>query len=171
MSSHHALFFNVVCNELKTAKTKRYFLHRPNNGEELTLRATDDTPFFHHVAMLSEIRKAAESGALFTYHFNMLRSVLEKTAAFFGKKDFSACLEGMEDDALYARTLNLLSHGRYSLYEPTEMLEDNKQLFRDILSAFLNKHQFDLPALLNEPAVPAVALTTPIPAPGAVLTP
>lgn len=160
VSSHHALFFNVVCNELKSAKTKRYFLHRPNGTDEFTLRATDETPFFHHVAMLSEIRKAAESGALFTYHFNMLRSILEKTATFFGKKDFSACLEGVEDEALYSRALNLLSHGKYSLYEPTEMLEDNKQLFRDILSAFLSKHQFDLPALLNEPEVPAAALAT-----------
>ncbi|MDO9451799.1 MAG: AAA family ATPase [Stagnimonas sp.] len=157
VSSHHALFFNVVCNELKTAKTKRYFLHRPNGGEDLTLRATDDTPFFHHVSMLSEIRKAADSGALFTYHFNMLRSIFEKTATFFGKKDFSACLEGVEDEGLYSRALNLLSHGKYSLYEPTEMLEDNKQLFRDILSAFLAKHQFDLPALLNDAPAPAVA--------------
>ena len=168
VSSHHALFFNVVCNELKKSKTKRYFLHRPNRGEQLTLRATDDTPFFHHVAMLSEIRKAADSGALYTYHFNMLRSILEKTATFFGKKDFSACIEGVEDEALYARALNLLSHGKYSLYEPTEMLEDNKQLFRDILSAFLAKHPFDLPALLTE--TPARAATpdstsTPTPAP------
>lgn len=147
VSSHHALFYNVVCNELKTAKSKRYFLHRPKDVEGLTLRATDDTPFFHHVAMLSEIRKAAESGMLYTYHFNMLRSILEKTATFFGKKDFSACLEGMEDEALYSRALNLLSHGKYSLYEPTEMLEDNKQLFRDILSAFLSKHSFDLPLM------------------------
>ncbi|WP_137936502.1 AAA family ATPase [Chitinivorax sp. B] len=152
VSSHHALFFNVVCNELKTAKAKRYFLHRPRDNGEFTLRATDDTPFFHHVAMLSEIRQAADSGALYTYHFNMLRSILEKTATFFGKKDFSACLEGVEDEALYSRALNLLSHGKYSLYEPIEMLEDNKQLFRDILSAFLSKHQFDLPALLNENA-------------------
>lgn len=168
VSSHHALFFNVVCNELKKSKTKRYFLHRPNGGEQLTLRATDDTPFFHHVAMLSEIRKAADSGALYTYHFNMLRSILEKTATFFGKKDFSACIEGVEDEALYARALNLLSHGKYSLYEPTEMLEDNKQLFRDILSAFLAKHPFDLPALLNETsalvATPA-STSTPAPAP------
>lgn len=160
LSSHHALFFNVVCNELKTSKTKRYFLHRPNENTEITLRATDDTPFFHHVAMLSEIRKAANSGALYTYHFNMLRSILEKTATFFGKKDFSACLEGLEDEALFARALNLLSHGRYSIYEPTEMLEDNKQLFQDILSAFLSKHQFDLPALLNENAAPAQPLAT-----------
>ena len=160
VSSHHALFFNVVCNELKTAKTKRYFLHRPNEGADFTLRATDDTPFFHHVAMLSEIRKAAESGVLYTYHFNMLRSILEKTATFFGKKDFSACLEGVEDEALFSRALNLLSHGRYSLYEPMEMLEDNKQIFRDILSAFLSKHQFDLPVLLNESAASIQPIAT-----------
>jgi hypothetical protein len=152
VSSHHALFFNVVCNELKTSKTKRYFLHRSIGSDQLTLRATDDTPFFHHVAMLSEIRKAAESGALYTYHFNMLRSILEKTATFLGKKDFSTCIEGVEDEALYSRALNLLSHGKYSLYEPTEMMEDNKQLFRNILAAFLAKHQFDLPELLNEAA-------------------
>jgi hypothetical protein len=167
VSSHHALFFNVVCNELKTSKIKRYFLHRQNGSEELTLRATDDTPFFHHVAMLSEIRKAADSGALYTYHFNMLRSILEKTATFLGKKDFSACIEGVKDEALYSRALNLLSHGKYSLYEPTEMLEDNKQLFRNILFAFLEKHQFDLPVLLTETqslapasAPPALASTS-----------
>jgi wobble nucleotide-excising tRNase len=166
VSSHHALFFNVICNELKASKTKRYFLHRPSNNGNFTLRATDDTPFFHHVAMLSDIRKAADSGALYTYHFNMLRSILEKTATFFGKKDFSACLEGVEDEALFSRALNLLSHGRYSLYEPTEMLEDNKQLFRDILSAFLSKHQFDLPVLLNEQAAtvqPITAISEPTP--------
>jgi len=161
ISSHHALFFNVVCNELKSAKHKKYFLHRPSGGTDYTLRATDDTPFFHHVAMLAELRRASESGALYTYHFNLLRSILEKTATFFGKRDFSSCLEGVEDEALYARALNLLSHGRYSLYEPVEMLEDNKQLFRDILTEFLAKHAFDLPALLNEDtasgAAPAAA--------------
>jgi len=166
ISSHHALFFNVICNELKASKSKRYFLHSPRDGGELTLRATDDTPFFHHVAMLSEIRKAADSGVLYTYHFNMLRSILERTATFFGKKDFSACLDGVEDEALFSRALNLLSHGRYSLYEPTEMLEDNKQLFRDILSAFLSRHQFDLPILLNEhagTAQPAASISEPTP--------
>jgi wobble nucleotide-excising tRNase len=161
ISSHHALFFNVVFNELKTPsalKCKRYFLLRPSGGTDYTLRATDDTPFFHHVAMLSELQKAARpGGTLYTYHFNMLRSILEKTATFFGKKDFSACLEGVADEGLYSRALNLLSHGKYSLYEPVEMLEDNKQLFRDILDAFLAKHAFNLPELLNPtPAAPAV---------------
>ena len=109
---------------------------------------------YHHVAMLSEIQKAADSGALFTYHFNMLRSILEKTATFFGHDEFSACLKGMPDEGLYARALNLLSHGQYAIYEPREMLEDNKDLFRKILAAFLGKYQFDLPTLVREVAAP-----------------
>jgi hypothetical protein len=76
----------------------------------------------------------------------MLRSILEKTATFFGHKDFTACIHGVEDEALFARALNLLSHGQYSLFDPAEMLKDNKELFRRILTAFLSKYQFDLPS-------------------------
>jgi wobble nucleotide-excising tRNase len=147
ISSHHALFFNVVCNELKSQKHKKYFLHRPDRKESYTLRATHHTPFFHHVAMLSEIHRAVETGNLYTYHFNVLRSIMEKTAVFFGRDDFGTCLSGLEDEALYSRALNLLSHGKYSLYEPVEMLEDNKILFRRILNDFLDKHAFELPVL------------------------
>jgi wobble nucleotide-excising tRNase len=152
ISSHHSLFFNVICNELKKESHKKYFLHRTSKEDKYTLRATDDTPFFHHVAMLSEIQKAADSGALYTYHFNMLRSILEKTAIFFGHDDFSACIHGLDDEVLYARALNLLSHGQYAIYEPREMLEDTKTLFCQILRAFLSRYQFALPDLLVEQA-------------------
>lgn len=147
ISSHHSLFFNVMCNELKTFPHKKYFFHRVKDADGYILRATDDTPFFHHVAMLDELQKATESGKLYAYHFNMLRNVLEKTATFFGFKDFSDCIIGVEDDTLYARALNLLSHGKYSIYEPKEMVEDNKILFKKILNAFLDRYKFDLPEL------------------------
>jgi hypothetical protein len=147
ISSHHSLFFNVMSNELKKFSLKQYFLHRANGQDSYTLRATDDTPFFHHVAMLSELQQAAESGKLYTYHFNMLRSILEKTATFFGFNDFSFCIEGVDDDVLYARALNLLSHGKYSVYEPREMVDDTKELFRRILAAFLDRYRFSLPEL------------------------
>ena len=149
ISSHHSLFFNVVCNELKKYKCKRYFLHK-NGNEGYTLQATDETPFFHHVALLSELQRVANSGEINTYHFNILRSILEKTSTFFGYDDFSRCIHGIEDEILYSRALNLLSHGKYSIYEPVEMGEDNKILFKNILQAFLNKYQFDLPILLVE---------------------
>jgi hypothetical protein len=149
ISSHHNLFFNVMCNELKKNKCKRYFPHR-NGTDGHTLRATDDTPFFHHVALLSELKEAVDSDKINTYHFNMLLSIMEKTSTFFGYDDFSKCIHGVKDEVLYSRTLNLLSHGKYSIYEPVEMGDDNKKLFKNILQAFLNKYQFDLPTLLIE---------------------
>ena len=162
VSSHHGLFFNVMCNELKHG-AKTYFLHKVKSGDGYTLRATTDTPFFHHVAMLSELQSASQSGALYTHHFNMLRSILEKTATFFGQKDFSDCLH-TADEGLHARALNLLSHGRYSLYEPKEMVEDNKALFKDILDGFLQRYAFALPDL--EPAGLAGPMAPPVvPAP------
>ncbi|MDA1274463.1 MAG: anticodon nuclease [Verrucomicrobia bacterium] len=178
-SSHHALFFNVMCNELGRARDgepkvphKRYFLHRPNGDDAFTLRAPEDTPFFHHVATLAELQMAAVpgTGKLYTFHFNALRSIMEKTASFFGHPDISFCLKALnneEDRAFYNRTLNLLSHGKYAIHEPTEMGEDNKELFRRILRDFTTKFQFALPDILE--AVPAAAPTAPTPA--AAVTP
>ena len=151
VSTHHALFFNVICNELKRRPHKKFFLDRPNRDDVYTLRATDDTPFFHHVAMLSELKNANESGNLYTYHFNTLRSILEKTATFFGHDEFSACIHGIDDEALYTRALNLLSHGKYKVFEPQEMVGDNKELFGNVLNAFLNRYEFALPDNIQPP--------------------
>ncbi len=157
LSSHHALFFNVMCNELgrtredqEKVKLKRYFLHRPDSEGGFTLRATNDTPYFHHVATLAELQRCLSSGTLYTYHFNALRSILEKTASFFGHEDLRVCLAGLKDEALYNRALNLLSHGKYAINEPVEMVDDNKELFRRILNDVLDRFQFALPNLVTE---------------------
>lgn len=150
VSTHHGLFFNVIWNELKLQKTKTYFYHRANNSDIYTLQATNSTPFFHHVALLSELKHAIETNQIYTYHFNMLRSIMEKTAVFFGAKDFSSCIHGMDDAGLYARALNLLSHGQYSIYEPREMIEDNKVLFRKMYDAFIARYRFELPEITRQ---------------------
>lgn len=174
-SSHHALFFNVMCNEMGRAREghprvphKRYFLHRRNGDSAYTLRATEDTPFFHHVATLAEIQLAADpsTGKLYTFHFNALRSIMEKTASFFGHADISYCLKALnteEERALYNRALNLLSHGKYAIHEPTEMGEDNKDLFRRMLKDFTTEFHFALPQILETP--PAAAAPVPAPTP------
>lgn len=169
-SSHHALFFNVMCNEMGRRAEgepkithKRYFLRRLNGDDSYTLQATDDTPFFHHVATLAELQRAADpaKGTLYTFHFNALRSVMEKTASFFGHPGIAFCLKVLdnEDDrALFNRALNLLSHGAYAIHEPTEMGEDNKQLFRRILREFITRFEFALPDVVpTQPTAPAPA--------------
>ncbi len=145
LSTHHTLFFNVLCNELKNAK--RYFINKNSAGGGYVLREeTGDTPFFHHVAALAELYQAAQEDRLFTHHFNMLRTILEKTASFHGHKNFSSCIKQQEDDPdgiLHARLINILSHGNYSLYEPQQMLDENKAYFRKILHDFLNRYPFN----------------------------
>lgn len=160
ISSHHALFFNVMHNELdarKSKKTSSYFLSQLRAAAGYRLRHTNATPFFHHVAMLTELYQAEQSGRIYTYHFNMLRSLLEKSASFHGFPNFSACIKQDDDDPdgiLHARLINILSHGNYSLYEPQEMLEENKAYFKKILNDFLSRYSFN-PELF--PAVPEEA--------------
>ncbi len=146
ISSHHSLFYNVMYNELRNIAHKSHFLYK-NGVDGYILRATDDTPFFHHVALLSELKKASDSQKINTYHFNMLRSILEKTSAFFGYNEFSDCIKGIEDEVLFSRALNLLSHGKYLIYQPVEMNQDNKELFIRILNAFLGRYEFQLPEI------------------------
>ena len=147
ISTHHTLFFNVLCNEMKNAN--KYFLKRDGSPEGLLLRKTGDTPTFHHVAALADLYEAERDGRLYTHHFNMLRAILEKTASFHGYEGFSACIKRDVDDEegiLHTRLINILSHGNYSLFEPREMLEENKRYFRKILHEFIDQYPFN-PAL------------------------
>ncbi len=150
ISTHHTLFFNVLFNELKHAN--KYFLCRDRAAGGYVLRNTGDTPFFHHVAALAELYDAERSGKLYTHHFNMLRAIMEKAASFHGHANFSDCIRQGEEDidgVLHARIVNLLSHGNYSLYEPREMMDENKEHFRRILHEFIERYPFN-PKLFNE---------------------
>lgn len=159
LSTHHTLFFNVLCNEMKNAK--RYFINKNSTGNGYVLREeTGDTPFFHHVAALAELYQAAQEDRLFTHHFNMLRTILEKAASFHGHKNFSVCIKRQDDDPdgiLHARLINILSHGNYSLFEPQEMLDENKAYFKKILHDFLSRYPFNpelFPQAIEEAGTP-----------------
>lgn len=150
ISSHHALFFNVLWNELNERGRENplqpLFLSYESGAGTYSVRYTSETPFFHHVALLEQLHQVAESGEIYTYHFNILRGVLEKTAVFHGFPNFSACIKQGSDDpdgVLHARLVNVLSHGNYSLYEPREMLPENKEFFRTILRDFMNNYRFN----------------------------
>ena len=144
VSSHHALFFNVMCNELNNAN--KLFLSKRGDPPVYSLRPTGDTPFFQHVAMLKDLCEAANRNDLYSYNFNMLRTILEKSAGFHGFKNFSACISHQNDDPegkFRTRLINVLNHGNYSLFEPRAMSEEDKDLFRAILIQFLERHQFN----------------------------
>lgn len=143
VSSHHTLFFNVLCNEI--GRAEQLFLQKSKDNATYILKDTTKTPFFHHVALLKELKKASDTGILYTYHFNILRNILEKTASFHGYAHFSSCIRkgDAENEPVYTRIVNLLSHGNYSLFDPKEMVEENKEYFRNILNNFLEDYNFN----------------------------
>ncbi|MFO1471763.1 MAG: AAA family ATPase [Turneriella sp.] len=151
ISTHHGLFFNVMFNELtgkrkanekENIKKKAYFLHRLDGSQTYTLQDTGESPFLHHVAALDELRVVAKSGNILPYHFNSLRSILEKTAIFFGRQHISSCFEGLPKKGLYSRYLNVRSHAKYSVFDPSSIHPKDKEMFREILKAFLDRYAF-----------------------------
>lgn len=155
VSTHHALFFNVLHYEIKNhfGKQPQFMLKKDRLSDGYTLdEQKGDTPQFYHVSALSEIWNLAKQENVSTYHFNVLRSILEKTAFFHGYGHFSSCIKRDADDAdgvLHQRFVDILSHGKYSMYEPIEMQEQTRDYFRAILRGFVERHPFN-PALLPE---------------------
>ncbi len=144
VSSHHVLFFNVLCNEV--GKSRKYFLTREPRGRGFTVQETDSTPFLYHLSSLVELHKAERSGALYTHHFNKMRRLMEQTASFFGYSKWEECIKPDTDDpnqtAAYKRVIDLMSHGDYSLYEAKEMMPENKEHLSRALRQFISKHPF-----------------------------
>ena len=158
VSSHHALFFHTMLHGLSAdRKLGRYYLSRAKETDRLVLKSmSDSTPFYYNVAMMSEIQRAIKTGRLYTYHFTVLRSVMEKIKEFFGHNDFGYILEGityrgdvLQQDELaefYSRVVNVLTH-QGSMFSPTLMNDDNKELATTLFNHLVKKYQFILPDL------------------------
>lgn len=148
ISTHHSLFYNILHNEFSERKIHLPYFYSINK-DGYTLTYSNDSPFLHHIALLKDLKDAAATGNLYTFHFNMLRVILEKTAQFHGFKKFSDCLgdaKTEEEVQENARLINLMSHGNYSLFEPREMVPDNKEHFKNALDRFLSRYPFKLDA-------------------------
>lgn len=158
ISSHHALFFHVMYHGLNgDNKLGCYYLSRKKENDDLVLKyMRNDAPFYYNVAMMFELQKAIETDNLYTYHFTILRSVMEKIKEFFGHSSFKTILRGIKykdlelnEDELsdfYSRVMNVLTH-QGSMFTPTLMNEDNKELARTIFEHIQRKYEFNLPDL------------------------
>lgn len=156
VSTHHALFFNVLHYEIKNhlGRQPQYMLKRDKSTGGYRLEEQKrDTPQFYHISALEELWKLAKEEKISTYHFNVLRSILEKTAFFLGYGHFASCIKRDANDpdgVLHQRFVDILSHGKYSMYEPVEMQEQTRDYFRAILSGFVERHPFNPALLPNE---------------------
>lgn len=142
ISTHHSLFYNVLCNEFKYST--KLFLRKKDNIYEL--KDTSDTPFIYHVFIIQEIQKAINEDRLVNYHFTILRNLLEKAANFHGFDGFENLIVINDDDeekTLFHRYVQIFNHGGYSLFEPTLISQDNKERFIEIFENFKRNYKFN----------------------------
>lgn len=154
ISSHHVLFFNVLCNELGK-KARKYLLRNDESEGGLILSETSAKPFLHHLATLVELNEAQRSGQVRRNHFNMMRCIMEQTAIFCGLESWRDCLPAAEDDpdkAVHERMINVMSHADYLIHEPQELNSSYIEDFRKIFRKFIDSHSFNLDT--EAPATP-----------------
>lgn len=142
ISTHHALFFNVLFNvRSKKWDRKNYILSR--SDDLLTLKSQgNESPFaYHHVAML-EIRRALDKDEVKKYHFNIFRALLEKTANFLGYDHWKKCLEDNDHTDAFAKIIDHYSHDRLSAMEYQEIRDDEKLELVTAFDFFVSKYDF-----------------------------
>lgn len=145
ISSHHALFFNVLCNEFR-GKALPLHLKTNADGTGYFLSESSNTPFLHHLANLVELDRAQASGAIRRHHFNMLRCIMEQTAIYCGLDRWSDCIKFADTDldkALHKRMIDVMSHADYLIQEPEELNDRFKEDFQAIFVKFIANHSFN----------------------------
>lgn len=161
ISTHHTLFFNVLCNEIGKRKSHRFFLKNDPASDGYLLSETDSKPFLHHLATLAELNKVTQSGNIQRHHFNMMRCIMEQTAIFCGLDGWTECIKVPDTDPdrdLHERMINVMSHADYLINEPEDPPARYKDDFRKIFEKFAASHLFSA-ALYSEATEGDVSVT------------
>jgi len=154
ITSHHFGFLTVLSDMLckgekadkfrnkdKSKKFKEYILE--GTGDELSLIKTSDGVFLYHLRLLQILHQASQT-EVYTYHFALLRQVLENLASFLGAGRFSYVLEkiGITDKGRIAFIVNALSHLNVYYQQVDKPVPDNLAIFKDVLEKIMTTYGF-----------------------------
>lgn len=141
ITTHHALFYNVLVNSFKREEYfKAYSLSKDKNIFRFIKQW--DSPFSYHLSVKELIKKAINNNAIEKYHFNLFRALLEKTSNFLWYENWYDCVN-WENKQESIRLLNLYSHSRLSDLEPSEMSVRDKDLFQQAFNGFTQQFNWN----------------------------
>lgn len=128
-------------NKDRSKKYKEFILE--SNEDELSLVKVDNGVFLYHLRLL-QILNEAVSKEVYTYHFALLRQVLENIASFLGVGRFSYVLEqiGITDKDRVAFIVNALSHLNVYYQQIDKLVPDNLEVFKEVLGRLMNHYNF-----------------------------
>ena len=149
ITTHHALFFNVLVNSINRIVRKKkwkynfesYILLR--NNDKLNLKSQNESPFWYHIILKKIIQDAITSQNIEKYHFNLFRALLEKTSNFLWYNDWDECLENNHNKGRLKHCLQIYSHNRLSELEWRELPDDDKNLLAEAFESFITNFKWE----------------------------
>lgn len=149
LTTHHIGLFAVLFDRLnKGEKSGRYKQNSKSfmlkkQGKDLELKEFKNEVFLFHLHLFQVLEDAKKS-QLFTYHFVLLRQLLENIVSFLGKSQIKFLLEEIKvdnpDETI--NMLNSLSHKKVFIPQINEMNEKEKAVFNEVFDKLLIKYNF-----------------------------
>ena len=158
VTTHHFGLFSILSDwitkgeksdKFKKDKKPLYKLHiLSSKSGELELESCRKDVFLYHLRLLQVLSTAHKAKDVRAYHFAMLRQVLENVASFLGVGQFGYVLNqiGIKEPNRIADIVNALSHKKVYYYESDIVVQDNLDIFDDVMSGLLAKYNFVLHA-------------------------
>jgi wobble nucleotide-excising tRNase len=149
ITTHHIGLFSILANRLtKGQGSERYknltacrVLKRVDN--EIMLETPRRNVFLYHLHLLQVLKEASEE-QLYTYHFSLLRQLLENVSSFQGSASAGRLLGklGCNKVEQLMEIINTHSH-KTPYYYQTEMMNETEQKhFNDIFNKLSDTYHF-----------------------------
>ncbi|RZJ33976.1 MAG: anticodon nuclease [Flavobacterium sp.] len=150
ITTHHIGLFSILYDRLskgeksdKYKKNSKFFMLKKHENE-LELKPFNKEVFLFHLHLLQVLSEAKKSTELYTYHFVLLRQLLENIASFIGTSQLKMLLEEIEvekpDNTIMM--INSLSHKRVFAPQVSEMNEEEVRVFNEVFDNLIAKYNF-----------------------------
>ena len=149
ITTHHIGLFSILFDKLKKGEKsgrykelmKPYILKREKNA--LTLTGLNNDVFLFHLHLMQTLDIAKKTN-LYSFHFVLLRQLLENIASFLGTGRVGYVLEqiGIENVEDIGNTINSLSHKNIYKFQFNEMPEAEESIFKEVFQKIQDKYHF-----------------------------
>jgi hypothetical protein len=149
LTTHHIGLFSVLYDRLKYGekadryrKNCKHFMLRKNQNE-FELKPFENEVFLFHLHLF-QVLEEAKKIKLYTYHFVLLRQLLENISSFLGKSQIKFVLQEIKVDKPdeTITILNSLSHKKVFVPQFNEMNENELKVFNEVFDKLLVKYNF-----------------------------
>lgn len=150
ITTHHIGFATILSDCLLKGekadkykkKSKAQLLERTDNGYILANPKND--VLLYHLRLLQILDDAVMKDELEIYHIALLRQVLENIASFLGTGQLKYVIKqiGITNADHVSTIVNALTHQKVYYPQMEAMVDDNKQIVRDVYHALMTKYGF-----------------------------